>query len=238
MTEEEIKKLAEALKAMNVNNSETTNAGIKELQTAMIASNKQNQETFSQLGAAIKGLIDAKDNDTSENERTDNVDLETLSNTDLVRFNQEQTAKMIRDSLKEALDPLRKDLENTRQGFRQHSSSIELENVKSKYKDFDEWHEEMRAILKKNPGLDLDSAYKLSRVNDEEKAKKLDEKFSKGDENSEDDKDEKPAVRFGGLLSSEVGEGKGSVQRMNPNDAFDAAVEKVTADFPDLERVM
>ena len=93
--------------------------------------------------------------------------------------------------------------------------------------DIYDWQEEMVKIANETPGISVEKAYKLARLENEEKARELDIKYGKIEEPKKEEETKKPTGDeiFGGLLPTS---GKTvEAEDMTPEDAAEAAWEKV-----------
>lgn len=110
----------------------------------------------------------------------------------------------------------------------------EVEQLKSKHKDFDDWIPEIKAIMTDNPNLKLSQAYMLVRGENQEKAKQLDDKYKIGLEESKPDKQ-----AFGGLMPTSGGPSRelnddGSKKQVTATQAAELAWEQTFGENPAL----
>lgn len=87
--------------------------------------------------------------------------------------------------------------------------TAKIEAARAKHKDFDDWKDEMGALIKRSPDLEPEELYTLVRSANKKKAKELDAKLAKAeadaegaDEEGEDEgegKKKKGPLPFGGL---------------------------------------
>lgn len=138
--------------------------------------------------------------------------------------------------LKNELKGVRDDLADTRTSSARERMARAIEAEREKHTDFDDWKDEMKVRLKKNPALTPSELYTLVRADNPQKAKELDGKYEEirkqnaGEGGGEDGKD-----GFGGMRPG-ADQRSGGQQRtdMEKDEAFDDAWEKSFGDNPEL----
>lgn len=160
---------------------------------------KSQQENFQ---SNLSGLLDKigkgddDDDSSSRNPTYNDDDLETMSRKEFLGV---ITSSITKD-LKPVFEDVRKEINATRTESAKDRVIREYKELKSEKKDLDQWQEEIKIQLKKNPSLSIGEAYTLARSGDNEKAKKMDEEFKMGSFAETDSKDGKNKEGgFGGM---------------------------------------
>ena len=170
------------------------------------------------LAAARAKEAEDDDDDDDDLEDLDKIDLDELSNKELVGHLNQRFER----SLTKALKPLFKKIDDQKAESETEKFRESVKQMKKDHKDFSEWGDELRAIYKENPTMSIDRAYKLARAENPDKAKELDEKFAK--EDKEDDEENKSTQKlFGGLLPTSGTSDAKEERRLKPKDAADKA---------------
>ncbi len=123
-------------------------------------------------------------------------------------------------------------IENAVKGVDDKVSSTQTEVIKEKLKaevgvarknheDFDKWDKEMQGIIKDAPGLSVERYYQLARLDNPEKAKKIDDEKAKAEEGDED----RSQSSYGGMTPTSGTTTRNA--RMSKEDAAQAAWEEV-----------
>lgn len=224
-----VKVLADGQSALQGSIGQLTNSMSQNLQASNQQHNDNTPEPFNMPGAE---------------------ELEAMDRTALVNV----IASKVTSDLDAKLNPLTQAISKLDQGISTQASKTEFQQVSSKYPDFLKWKDEIVASVNATPGLSLEKAYKLARLEDPEKATQVDKEFKLGDfANAPDDdskegtgndnsqlrlhKDKDGKFSFGGLQPSgddvpgekDTTPNEGS---MDLNDAFDDAFDKSLAAVP------
>lgn len=89
-------------------------------------------------------------------------------------------AKWILGAVNESMSGLKSELTETVEGVNKNvqrqNIGLSVKELGTKYADFDEWKTEIADLIEKKGVSDLETAYKLARLENEDKAKELDEK--------------------------------------------------------------
>jgi len=106
----------------------------------------------------------------------------------------------------------------------------EVDAARGKYKDFNEWRDEMQMQVKKNPMLSAEEAYILAKSGDSKKAKELDDKYAKLEAEEKAKSGEGSGARdkggFGGMRPG-TGERSNKRSDMKPDEAAEAAWDEI-----------
>lgn len=162
----------------------------------------------------------------------------TITDADLEAMPRKQFMDFMMGNFKEVLTGelkgFRDDLAATRTETTRDRVARQIEEMRGKHDDFNDWMDEMKERLRKNPALSPKELYTLVRADDPEKAKKLDEKYEQarkdaagdgGDGNNSTKGDGTEKKGFGGMRPG-AGQGSGqSRSDMDKDEAFDAAWE-------------
>lgn len=77
------------------------------------------------------------------------------------------------------IDPLMAEIRGQEASRMKDSATRQITDMRDKYDDFQDWGQEMSAILKETPEISLQRARTVARAENPEKAVKLDEKYKK-----------------------------------------------------------
>lgn len=159
--------------------------------------------------AAVHGRLEALESggpgkgDERQEKIPDGKTLSDLSTAELEAMDPKELMQLVVDEIREKeVKPLMEKLEEVTSAQTRSDVSAQVKQAQADYSDFDQWGEEMRAELKKNPSLDVDDAYHLARKNHPEKAKTIDEKADEEAREAAKEKEgeEEEDQSFGGLL--------------------------------------
>jgi len=149
------------------------------------------------------------------------VNLEELSRGDLVKH-------IVNVVTKEAVAPVRNEMRADRDN-RTHADLVtQVNTANDTHPDFGKWHDEIRALTKAHPTMNVEEAYQLARTKDPAKTQDIDAELTKAAEaqavkERENRVDNLIPVEFGGLLpTSGISSPKGDGE-MDPKAAGEAA---------------
>lgn len=176
-----------------------------------------------QAAAAEAAKAAASDDDDDDDGE---VDLERMDRSQFAKW---MTGQMIKE-VNKVLKPVSQQLETTSKEAEQDKLRAEVQKMRDKYPDFDEFKPEMQVILKDNPGIKIESLYKLAKVNNPEKVAELE----KADQEKNPNKGEEKA-KFLGLLptSTNSADDDEDAGNMDPDSAATAAWEEAFKDIPE-----
>lgn len=175
---------------------------------------------------------DAKDDDDDGDDDTGklgNVDLEGLSRREFA----DHIAKVIVYEVKRDIKDVssRVDEEKANQGKQEMQRAVE--KAKVDHPDFMDWADEMRGVLKTNPGLRPEELYLLAKAKNPEKVKKVEEAEQEVKTKEEEEKKKTERPVYGGLtptsLTSEI-----KSQKMTKDEAISDAWESSMKDLPKI----
>lgn len=95
--------------------------------------------------------------------------------------------------MQEILQPLQQQIKDLGSSQSTSTAQLQISQMEAKHQDFTDWKPELAAIINQTPTLPLESAYKLARADNPEKAAQLDSKFSNTNADAEGDQDGPPA---------------------------------------------
>lgn len=223
MDEKALEKLAEQVKTITGAVGELAK-GHKAVVEGM---NKQQEflKNLSQLRPEDKNK--PEDDDTDDDFKLS--ELESLSRADFMKM----IVKTIEKGVNEKVKGVSGDVEKVRTALSNVYAKSEIDKAKGRFPDWEEWQDELTSITQRNPGLTLDDAYLLARGNNPQKAKEIDEKAKKAEDERlaaekrqrEEDEINTPK-EFGGLLPTS-GKASDDESIKDINDAADAAWTEV-----------
>lgn len=157
---------------------------------------------------------------SQDGERKVELDLESLSNKELVDH-------VVKELSEKILKPVNSQITDLSVQLQRNKGQADIKEVSSKYGDFWEFKDEIEARVKANPSLSLDDAYTLARKDNATKANELDTKAREEKEAKE--KAAQPETVFGGLLPTSLPVAPN--QKMTPKEASEAAWEEHMSGF-------
>jgi hypothetical protein len=192
---------------------------------------QQQTSTISNLNANISNLTATGGKSKAKaEEEEEEVDPEKLSNKQFQELILGKVGTLLDDKLKGVLDRV----EGTSRDLNRFRIGEEAKALMAKHKDFGDWNDEMAALAKVHPTLDLGSLYKLARLGDDSKAKELDTKYAPKDEGKPSEK----LKIFGGFKPSKTGDGDSSgnkeEKKMTTDEALEAAWNEAVEAAPML----
>jgi len=155
------------------------------------------------------------------------VDLERLSNTELVRF----MSGAMETAFKKYAEGIDKKLTTFNNDTIVRDLKEQTKMAKEQHKDFDHWTDDMKTLFTSNPYLTIEQAYQIARGTNSTKAKEIDDKLKL--ESKEGDtslKELTPKIRFGGLTPTSGGNKDGGTQYKTQSEAAEAAWDEVMSD--------
>lgn len=196
----------------------------KAVQEAVIKGIKETVAEDRALKARKTSEEDEEDDDEDEGEGQDEIDIERVGRKDLVKYLESRFGK----ALAKALKPIEKKIEGVNSNTERDKLIRAFQETKTKYKDFDQWKDEIKGVAESNPLLTPEQMYLLARAQNPDKAKEIDGKVAKEQEKAEKDK----KAPFGGLLPTS---GKGAEEnnsKMNSKDAATKAWDQAMSSVP------
>lgn len=189
----------------------------------------QNSEFKTKLAAleAGGGNSRSKDDNGDNGDIDDDVDISKLDNSKFQKLLLGEVGKLLDERLK----PLNETVTGVRKEFMTDRFRAEAKDLKGKFKDFTDWEDEMAALAKNHPSLNLRQLRAMAREESPDKAKELDEKYKEKPENKEE------ITMFGGYRPStgtETG-GKGE-QKLTSEEAGEKAWTETVSQFPGFEK--
>jgi hypothetical protein len=155
----------------------------------------------------------------------DDEDLDTMSRKDLIAHIQKLTAHGVEQTIKPILDQLK----GLGSKVDESITSNTVQNFQKDHKDLMEWKAEIAEIFKSGRATNVNDAYRLARLDDGDKAKKIDLKYNPVSTTNV------VTLGFKGFPSGSVA-GSGRNTRMTPKQAADAAWEEATAQMPGMDQ--
>jgi len=151
----------------------------------------------------------------------DGVDMEQLDRKDFATLLLSKFDERLQYHMKEAVKPLEERVGKLDERVEGDLANREVNAAAGQRPDFYEWRQEIAELVKHTPGLSVTRAYTIARSENTDKAKKMDEKYTK--------KSEPKTPVFTGL-SPAGGGGRGEgAGKMKFNEAANKAFDDVLA---------
>jgi len=173
------------------------------------------QQTIQQT--AVQQSMDNNSDDEDEQEDIGN-DLEVLSRAEFAQH----ITNVLSKQFKSQIEEIAKQINEIRTGVQEVDTKTTIKEFAAQHKDFWDWQDELRAIVKETPGISIERAYKLARAENPKKARELDEKYNPSEVG-------KKRQAFGGLTPTSGRTAKST--KMSAKDAAEAAWEQTMADL-------
>lgn len=174
-----------------------------------------------------RGRKPVDNDDESDDEQ---IDLETISRSDLVKY----IMKGVNKSLEAAVKPLVEKVSGTEKSLRRKEIESQLKEIEDSPEDFpyfEDLSEEIQAIIKKRPDLGLDEAYALATHHHKDKVAEI----RKTRDEEDKDKDEEETQPFFGFTPTS-GRSTGK-KDMTQKDAAQSAWDQTVKGTP-AERLL
>ena len=153
---------------------------VKDLATQSQATN----ETLTAVAKTVKDNTDQQQQQHQQQQQQHKKD-QGPTDTDLESMSRSEFMNHIVGKFGEALD---EKLEGFNEKLTEHKTDTIkdrqtrlVNEARAKFKDFDEWKDEMVVQAKKAPGMDFEDMYTLVRIKNPDKAKEMDEKYKLGE---------------------------------------------------------
>lgn len=161
------------------------------------------------------------------------VDVNSLDNAGFQKFLMKGVGKL----LDEKFGQIGQKIDGVSSEFRTDKLRSQYKDIKETNLDFDDWADEMQALAKENPGLNLKQLYTLARSENETKAKELDAKYAKT-KDGEKAKEDHTLTLFGGYrptIGKTDGDQSGKkAEKLTAEEAGAKAWEETVSRFPGL----
>ena len=149
------------------------------------------------------------------------VDMEQLDRKDFAALLLSKFDERLQHHMKEAVKPIEDRVGKLGERVENDFASREISAAAGQRPDFYEWRTEIAELVKHTPGLSVTRAYTIARAENTDKAKKMDEKYTKKTE---------PQTRGFTGLSPTGGGGRGEgAGKMKFNEAANKAFDDVLA---------
>lgn len=160
-------------------------------------------------------------------------DIEKMSRTEFARYLMEQ----VTSGLDEKLQPFQESVQALSEMSHKDRLSMTFEQARGKFKDFDQWKDEMAALVERTGLTDPEDLYTLARSKNPDKAKELDEAAKAADKEIKQTSKEAPQKpSFLGLMptnSPPSGESSEGPKFKTTQDAAASAFDEIMAGLPD-----
>lgn len=185
-------------------------------------------------GAINKGFEDVGNkkaqttsDDDEEDDFDEDVDFDELDNKQLADTLTQNILKQIDKKLKGFSEDVNKKVSSTSEEVSKEKLRREVADAREKFKDFDEFKDDIGKLVKQYPNLAVEDLYLLAKQKNPDKVKELEEK--RVEEKQKEEKETKS--RFGGLTptSSRETTSKGTMEK---GEAAEAAWDEVMSDIP------
>lgn len=195
-------------------------------------------EGMSALAKAVEGIqtnmaADRKkpDEDEEEEEETEDEDLDdkTLETLPRKQFADHLIGKVSK-IIEKQLKGVQKEVTSVKEGVSREKVQEQVMKLAGEHKDFWDWKDEIAEIATETPGISPARAYRLARMENPDKVKKLDEKYKVGDgKDGGDDTSGKGKKRFGGFTPGSSRTVQNS--KMSKTEAADKAFDEIMGPF-------
>ena len=161
-------------------------------------------------------------------DRDADIDVETMSNEELVKH----ITKTVVGSVSELLKPINSRVAGVQTATEEDRIRSEAIAIAKEDPLFMEMRNEMAEVAKTHPDLSVRDIYTLAKVNNPDKFEKLQKVFKDKEEKDEEESGKKPAA-FGGFLPSSGVKSSGKdAGKMTSKEAANAAFDEVFKDIP------
>lgn len=157
--------------------------------------------------------------DDDADEEPSDEDLEVMPRGE---FGKHIVAQVLKAVNKNVVEPINARLNEITVDTTRRDITGAISALKGKHKDFMDWKDEMIELANQNKGLAPHRLYQLARIDNPEKAKKLDDKYKPPREEGP----RRPG--FGGMTPSQSGTGS-RTRKMAPKEASDVAWAETVA---------
>ncbi len=201
------------------------NEGLKSLPTEIQAAVQEGVITALN---EVKKESDQSQRRQAVKDRDDDIDVETMSNEELVAH----TTKKVVGAVSELLKPINNRVSGVQTATEEDRIRSEAIAIAKEDPLFMEMRNEMAEVAKTHPDLSIRDIYTLAKVNNPDKFAKVEKAFKEKEEKDEEESGEKPAA-FGGFLpSSGVRPSGKDAGKMDSKQAANAAFDEVFKDIP------
>ena len=182
------------------------------------------QQNMSKLQSQPPKREDEDADEGADDEDEDEVDEKTLESLPRKGF-AEHIIKKVSKVVEKQLKSVSKSASDVKDEVARGKVEAAVMEVVKDHKDFWDWKDEIREIADSSPGISPKRAYQLARMENSEKAKKMDEKYKVGEGKGAGDKGSvKEKKKFGGFTPT-----SGTTQqnsKMSKTEAADKAWEE------------
>ena len=201
------------------------NAGLEGLPTKI---QEAVQEAVVSALHTIKDESDQSQKQQAVKDKDDDIDVETMSNEELVNH----ITKTVVGSVSELLKPINQRVSGVQTVIEEDRIRSEAIAIAKEDPLFMEMRNEMADVAKVHPELSVRDIYTLAKVNNPDKFAKVEKAFKEKEDKDEEESGEKPAA-FGGFLPSSGVKSSGKdAGKMSSKDAANAAFDEVFKDIP------
>lgn len=180
------------------------------------------------LGGKLDTLVAEVKGAASQPEPQAPVDLEAMSRPELVTHIVGVISQVVQQQLKASLDPLHEQVQHVQTVVATGDVQRDVARMRDAHKDFNDWKDEMVALSKVHPTLNIPDLYGLARVNNPAKAGELDKKYTPPAP--------PPPPRWGGLIPAMSG--NGAKPPLTHAQAGSEAYREVAARHPGVLRAL
>lgn len=158
-----------------------------------------------------------RDQGGSSQDDEEDPDWDNMTNSELMK----SVAKM----LKGFKDDVDKRLDDTRGSVEVSDMKAEARRLASEYPDFTFFINEMKAEIEAAPGISLEKAYKLAKMDNPERVAEWEKEHPPEKKEDNEGGDQKNVLEFGGLMPTSGVDRRN--EKMNTDDAADAAFDEI-----------
>lgn len=194
--------------------------GLTEQVSTLTASQAESSKSVNNLISTMQRQADEKNVAerlaADEKGRPTDDEMNNMTGAELIST----VSSIVSETVNEEVGRLRADMGKKTDSDKLTVMKAEVEDLQSKNKDFGDWKPEMLKLVGEVPGLSVEQAYQLAKINDVDKATKLDVKYEVSR-----DKDVNKQPPYGGILPTSTQTVPS--RNMSPKDAAEAAFDQV-----------
>lgn len=205
-------------------------AAMQQMNTNMetlIQSQQAQNEKIEGMMSTLAGSRGSNSNSDDDDGDEGNVELEHLSNRELVQFMMGQVNKQF----KEVMKPFQEMIEKTGTTANNTAAAMEVKETAAKYKDFWYFKEPMQKLAKENPNLSIERMYHIAKSENPEIAKKAMEKIEEEEKAAKGDQEEEKGIATFGGFTPTSGKSQvldaGKEGKLDANKSAESAWDKI-----------
>lgn len=170
-----------------------------------------------------------EEEEEEEEENDEEIDDKTLESLPRKQFADHLIGKVSK-IIEKQLKGVQKEVSSVKEGVSREKVQEQVMKLAGEHKDFWDWKDEIAEIATEMPGITPARAYKMARVENAEKAKKMDEKYKVGEgKDGGEDTSGKGKKKFGGFTPGSSRTVQNS--KMSKTEAAEKAFDEIMGPF-------